>query len=440
MNQQQLFKTAQELIQIKSIKYDGAASEAYCPTPGAPFGRGIADALQYVLKLCASFGMRTKNCNGYAGYAEVGEGEEMLGILVHLDVVPEGNGWTYPPYGGQIHDGKLYGRGAIDDKGPAAAVIFAVKSLMDAGFSFKKRVRLIFGLDEECDWEDMDYYTAYEEHPAFGFTPDADFPLIYGEKGILQLDFVLKDPDLGNIVITGGTAANAVADHCEARICSKEKVLYETSAQGTAAHASTPEEGCNAISEVMEHLYERKNSQPLCLSKGLERFIDFYHHKIGFSLHGEQMGCDCGDSETGRLTFNVGKIRTQQGELRLSVDLRCPATLSDTSIVNILQQNALDYGLEIQQVDFMKPVFSDCSSPLVKTLLEVYQEETGDTTQPMTMGGGTYARAMDHIVAFGPLFPGQKATEHMENEYISLEHLTAITRIYAHAIRRLCSL
>lgn len=440
MNQQQLFKTAQELIQIKSIKYDGATSEAYRPTPGAPFGRGIADVLQYVLKLCASFGMRTKNCNGYAGYAEIGEGEEMLGILVHLDVVPEGNGWNYPPYGGEIHNGKLYGRGAIDDKGPAAAVIFAVKSLMDAGFSFKRRVRLIFGLDEECDWEDMDYYTAHEEHPAFGFTPDADFPLIYGEKGILQLDFVLTDPSLGNTVITGGTAANAVADHCEARICSNEKVLYETSSQGTAAHASTPEEGCNAISKVMEHLYERKNAQPLFLSKGLERFIDFYHNKIGFSLHGEQMGCDCRDSETGRLTFNVGKIRTQQGELRLSVDLRCPATLSDTSIVNILQQNALDYGLEIQQVDFMKPVFSDCSSPLVKTLLDVYQEETGDTTQPMTMGGGTYARAMDHIVAFGPLFPGQKATEHMENEYISLEHLTAITRIYAHAIRRLCSL
>lgn len=438
MNQQQLIKTLQELVQIKSVKYDGSSPESNDPTPFAPFGQGIADALQYVLDLCASFGMRTKNCNGYAGYAEVGEGEEMVGILVHLDVVPEGNGWTYPPYGGEIHQGKLYGRGAIDDKGPAAAVIFAVKELMDAGFSFKKRVRLIFGLDEESDWEDMDYYTVHEELPALGFTPDADFPVIYGEKGILQLDFILKDAGLESVVLTGGTAANAVPDYCEACICSKGNGFYKTSARGTAAHASTPETGCNAISKVMNDLYEKKNS--LCLSSGLKRFIDFYHDKIGFSLHGEQMGCDCQDSETGRLTFNAGKIQIHPGELRLSVDLRCPATLSEAPVLHILEQSALEYGLEIQQVDFMKPVFSDANSPLVNTLLKVYQEETGDFTKPMTMGGGSYARAMDHIVAFGPLFPGQQGTEHMANESIALDHLADIARIYTRAIRELCSL
>lgn len=167
----EMIKSLQVLIAIPSKKAE--------PLPGMPFGKDINDSLSYVLSLCDSFGFRTKNCDGYIGYAEVGEGEDLLGILVHLDVVPEGNGWEYPSYGGEIHNESIYGRGAVDDKGPAISCIYALKTLVNEAVELNMRVRIIFGLDEESDWEDIEYYLANEESPTIGFTPDADFPVIY---------------------------------------------------------------------------------------------------------------------------------------------------------------------------------------------------------------------------------------------------------------------
>lgn len=438
IDEKQILEKLSTLIRIKSVKYDGAEHGDYIALPDKPFGHGIAEALRYVLELCKSMGMRTKNCEGYAGYAEIGEGEELVGILTHLDIVPEGNGWTYPPYGGELHEGRIYGRGAIDDKGPAIAAIFAVKALMDSGFKFNKRVRLIFGTDEESDWEDMDYYTKHEEHPSIGFTPDADFPVIYGEMGILQFDFIIEDYELNQSFIKGGEASNAVPDFCEAHICNSDGNTIDVNAEGVAAHASTPEKGSNAISKVMEELYKKCKESGFVCSDGLCKFIEFYHDKIGFCIHGEQIGCVISDKETGRLTFNAGKISTEENKITLSIDMRCPATVSDKEILNKLDKEVSRYGIKIANVDFLKPVFSDCNSFLVKTLLDVYREETGDLSQPLTMGGGTYARAMDNIVAFGPLFPGREATEHTCNEYISTDDLISITKIYAGAIARLC--
>ena len=445
-------ESMQKLIGIKSVRYDG--DDEYVPVVGRPFGNGIADALEYVLGLCASMGMRTKNCGGYAGYAEVGEGEELIGILCHLDVVPEGNGWDYPPFGGEIHDGRLYGRGAIDDKGPAMAVVYALKALMDEGFDFGKRVRIIFGADEECDWEDMEYYTANEECPAMGFTPDADFPLIYGEMGILQLDFVIEFSRANNLIIEGGEASNAVPDYCRVTAaggsgdassidktgggcCSGVQTLLIDEA-GTAAHASVPWEGENAISKAMSKL--QSVADELDITDEMKRFIEFYCSKIGFNIHGEGMGCDFEDEESGRLTFNAGRIRADERSMCLSVDIRCPVTVEKERVLAALEHAAADFGFELRNVDWLKPVYSSCESQLVKTLLEVYRETTGDMGVPLTMGGGTYARAMDNIVAFGPVFPGREATEHMKNEYILLEDLVRIREIYEEAIRRLCRL
>ena len=428
--EKQLIESLRQLISIRSVKYDG--KETYTSAPGRPFGEGIADALSYTLSLCEAFGMRVKNCDGYAGYAEIGEGKEMIGILSHLDVVPEGNGWDYPPYGGEIHQGRLYGRGAIDDKGPALAVVFAVKELIDEGFVFGKRVRLIFGTDEENDWEDMEYYAANEECPHMGFTPDADFPLVYGEKGILQADFVMRLTRDSGLRIEGGEASNAVPDRCRVWVGDeKAPVIEET---GTAAHASIPWEGDNAISKAMEKIPE----SGIEISDEGRRFVEFYKKKIGRCLHGEKMGCDFEDRESGKLTFNAGRIRSRQEEIRLSVDIRCPVTIRSEQVVEKLKGAADEYGIALEKIDFMKPVYSSCDSPLAKTLLAVYREETGDYREPLTMGGGTYARAMDNIVAFGPLFPGREETEHMKNEYILVDDLLRIQSIYKKAIERLC--
>lgn len=418
-------ESLQKLISIKSVKYDGA--ESYEAVPGKPFGEGIAAALEETLALCESFGMTVKNCDGYAGYAEVGEGDEMMGVLMHLDVVPEGHGWDHPPYGGEIVDGKLYGRGAVDDKGPAMAVIYALKELMDEGYQFGKRVRLIFGCDEECDWECMDYYVANEECPDFGFTPDADFPMIYGEMGIMDAEFVIDLPESETLVISGGEASNAVPDYCKAVI--GDEVVAE--AHGVAAHASTPWEGENAISKVMAELGDKECSDEM------NNFIRFYNDKIGFAIHGEKIGCGFEDEETGKLTFNAGVISVKDNQVRLAADLRVPVTVAADEVRKNLEKSAAEYDVRLENYGFMDPVFSPLDSHLANVLMEVYREETGDDSKPLTMGGGTYARAMPNVVAFGPLFPGREATEHMKNEYILVEDLMKIKTIYKKAIMKL---
>lgn len=419
-------ESLQKLIGIKSVKFDGV--DSYEAVPGKPFGEGIADALDYTLNLCESIGMTVKNCDGYAGYAETGQGDDLLGVLMHLDVVPEGNDWDFPPYGGEIHDGKLYGRGAIDDKGPAIAVIYAIKELVDEGYEFNKRVRLIFGCDEENDWECMDYYVANEECPDFGFTPDADFPMIYGEMGIMDAEFVIDVPEKETLVISGGDASNAVPDHCKA--VKGEEVVAE--AYGVAAHAGTPWEGENAISKVMSEL------SAVGCSDEMKNFIRFYNDKIGFAIHGEHIGCGFEDEETGKLTFNAGVISVKENQVRLAVDLRIPVTVEAEQVRGNLEKAAAEYGIRLENYGFMDPVFSPKDSKLAKTLLDVYRDYTGDSSDPLTMGGGTYARAMPNVVAFGPLFPGCKATEHMKNEYIPVSDLMDIKEIYKRAIKELC--
>lgn len=421
-------ESLQKLISIKSVKYDGA--DSYEAVAGKPFGEGIAEALDYTLSLCESIGMTVKNCDGYAGYAEIGQGDEMLGILMHLDVVPEGHGWDFPPYGGEIHDGKLYGRGAIDDKGPAAAVIYAIKELLDEGYEFNKRVRLIFGCDEENDWECMDHYVANEECPDFGFTPDADFPMIYGEMGIMDAEFVMDIPESETLKISGGEASNAVPDYCKA--VKSDEVVAE--AHGVAAHASTPWEGENAISKVMAEL-----SAEDC-SAQMKKFIEFYNDKIGFAIHGEKIGCGFEDEETGKLTFNAGLISVKDNQVRLAADLRVPVTVKAEQVRENLEKAAAEYGVRLENYGFMDPAFSPKDSKLAKTLLNVYRDYTGDDSEPLTMGGGTYARAMPNVVAFGPLFPGREATEHMKNEYILVSDLMDIKEIYKRAIKELCEI
>lgn len=425
-----VIRAAQRLMKFPSVKAEGS--------PGMPFGKGIADCLEYTLALCESLGFRTKNCGGYAGYAEAGDGAEMMGILTHLDVVPAGNGWTYPPFEGEIHDGKLYGRGAIDDKGPASAAIFALKSAVDSGMPLRKRVRLIFGTDEESDWEDMDYYVKNEELPAFGFTPDADFPLIYAEKGILEFDLTAAEETAkrGNF-ISGGEAYNVVPDFCRAVIALEDGGTVEMEEKGISAHASTPEAGENAVSKAMERLYEKKADGALGCSGALLRLIDFYHDKIGFCLHGENINCGLWDEPTGKLTMNAGMINASDERVSLSMDVRFPISFSREEILGRLEKETREYGLSIENIKYIKPVFIDKNSDFIQKLLRVYRNATGDEREPVSMGGGTYARAMDNIVAFGPLFPGREAAEHRKDEFIILEDLLKIKEIYAEAIKAL---
>ncbi|MCD8083142.1 MAG: Sapep family Mn(2+)-dependent dipeptidase [Clostridiales bacterium] len=408
------------LVRVESV----AGVEA---SPEFPYGRGCGEALQEALRLCQSLGMTTVNRDGIVGWAEIGQGEEMVGILAHLDVVPAGEGWTYPAYDLTEVGDRLYGRGVTDDKGPAVACIFAMKDLLDRGAKLKRRIRIIFGQNEESGvWTDMEWYKAHEELPVFGFTPDADFPAIYGEKGILGMEVSLPLSRSLLTDIRGGDAGNMVPAWCRATVNGKQ---LET--VGQSAHASTPEDGDNAITKMMELLEKEIPEDPL---------VSFYQSYIGSALHGEKIGCALEDEKSGKLTMNAGVVRVRGDRLVLELDVRNPVSFEAEAVIEPVRRAAARFGLELTVTENTAPIYMDRNGKVIQALLDVYRKMTGDDSEPAVIGGGTYARAMDHIVGFGPMLPGRELTEHQNNEYILREDFYAIREIYREAMERLAGL
>ncbi|MFP4017050.1 MAG: dipeptidase PepV [Halanaerobiales bacterium] len=447
----EIIGSAQKIIQIKSVE-----SEA---EEGMPFGQGINECLETTLHIADIMGFDTKNLDGYAGHVELGEGDEILGILCHLDVVPEGSNWTYAPYGAEIVDGKLYGRGSIDDKGPAIAALYALKAVRDCEIPLSKKVRLIFGTDEESGWQGLEYYLKKEKTPDIAFSPDADFPVIHGEKGILTFNIKkkLKNSTLDkikSIKIEGGNAPNMVPDYCRAVIetdyqdfmkekmntyvedtesvnleaeINEDNIIIES--YGVSSHGSLPEQGKNAISQLMIFLDTFE-----ILEGNISDIIDFYNECIAMEYYGESMGCQMEDDVSGPLTFNVGMINIDEKMAEITVNIRYPVTVEYETVVEKIKNTLDDYGFEYEELSHMGPLYVEKDDPLVKKLMKVYQEYTGDQSEPVTIGGGTYARAIDKAVAFGPAFPGRAELAHQKDEFLSIDDLILITKIYAAAI------
>jgi succinyl-diaminopimelate desuccinylase len=433
--QEPLKKALAELVRIPSVCDEGGA--------GYPFGEAIDQALHKALELAADLGFRTQyGDGGYYGFAEIGEGDEMLGILGHLDVVPPGKleDWEHDPFNPVEEDGMLYGRGTQDDKGPLLASLFAVKALMDAGVTFNKRVRFIFGTDEETLWRCINRYNAKEEMPSFGFSPDARFPVTYAEKGLLQLRLVA--PNASGIRLSGGSAFNAVPDSILyegerqddlADVLDRLGFEYEVfedgiEVKGRAAHAMIPEEGINAIAR-------------LCIALnaiGIQsKAINFVTREIGQDPYATRIFGDCADEASGKLKFNVGKIDLGSTE-QLFIDSRLPVTASKEEIVRALTAAAGQYELEYKEFDWLRSIYLPLDHFMVTTLMNVYQKYSGDTvTQPRSSGGATYARAIQNCVAFGALTADEPLTEHQPNERTVLKNLYKAMEIYAHAVYEL---
>ena len=335
--------------------------------------------------------------------------------------------------------GMLYGRGTQDDKGPLLAALFAVKALMDAGVKFNKRVRFIFGTDEETLWRCINRYKEKEELPGMGFSPDARFPLIFAEKGLLQLH--LEGANRSGLRIAGGSAFNAVPDTMFyegerqddlARKLDELGFAYTRKENGIeihgkAAHAMIPEEGINAIAR-------------LCIALraiGIEsKAIDFIAQEIGEDPNATRIFGACADEPSGKLKFNVGMIDLGEVE-QISIDCRIPVTVAKEDIVAKLSAAAARYGLAYKEFDWLAPIYLPKDHFMIETLMRVYREVSGDeVSQPIASGGATYARAMDNCVAFGALFPGEILTEHQPNERGS-QNLYKAMEIYAHAIHEL---
>lgn len=394
------------------------------------------NVLSMYLRLCRDMGFFTKNCHGYVGYAEVGKGKDMLGILGHLDVVPPGSDWSRDPFIMALRHGKVIGRGVLDDKGPMVACIFAIKDLIDEGAVFNKRVRLVFGTDEERDWEDMDYYVENEEQPSFGFTPDGDFPVINGEKGMVHLRLSMDVPN-GLEYIYGGEATNMVADRCKAGVLNNEAIMIQLKAKGKAAHGSTPEAGENAISVLMKNLIEMKRTGYLSEKSALRSFIDFYEVVIGKGngIDGEGLGIKTSDELSGVLTLNVGTVNLENGAAILEVDVRYPVTADYEELLAAINSALQPWSVGLEEITHMKPIYIGKDEEFIQNLLKVYRDVTGREDESITIGGATFARAMDNIVAFGPLLPGREDTAHRRDEYIYLSDLQLLRKIYKEAIR-----
>ena len=455
--------TLKELIAIKSV----AENNEEAKNPNKPFGEGTDEALNYMLSKGEEFGFYPVNVDGYGGHIEFGEGSNIMGIVVHLDCVPEGDGWNHEPFGGEIEDGKMYGRGTADDKGPTVASLFAMKALSDLGYKPSARVRMILGLDEETHWAGMDYYLENEEQPDFGFSPDADFPVINGEKGILVFDIAKKfgkttQQGLELRSIRGGRAPNMVAADARAIVLSqkkgeydaiKEKAKYfeelkgitvstkiigkslEITTTGVSAHGSTPEKGVNAISLLMEFLgmLEFTNDDMM-------DFIEFYNEYIGKETKGKSIGCHFEDEASGETVFNVGMIDMDTKSGRVTINVRYPISIGEDDIYAGMDEVCSKYNLGIVKTESKLPLYVSPDSEFLQTLMSCYRECTGDNeSEPLVIGGGTYARAFDNCVAFGARFPGAPAMEHQADEFICLDDLKRMTEIYALAIMRLTS-
>jgi succinyl-diaminopimelate desuccinylase len=445
----------QDLFGLLSIN-----SEKGEPVAGGPFGAGVKEAVEYTERLCQKYGLMTNNIDGYALEADYGEGEPIFGILAHLDVVPAGDGWETPAYQPTIRDGKIYARGAIDDKGPAVAVIYALRYLIEKGVKLKGTCRLIFGTDEESGWGGLEYYFKKRPMVDFGVTPDGRFPVINAEKGILIFDIISDSvfPVQSNgwkiLEIKGGNRPNMVPDKAVAVIegdkAKLEKIIaefnqkdkrefvlkekegrLEITSWGVSAHGSLPELGVNAISNLID-----------LLTQGLkieDKFLNWIQEKIGFELNGHSLGVDFTDKESGGLIFNLGIISCDAEECKIGINIRYPVTYKDEEIYAPLEK-ALLQGWKIEKGHSLPPLYFPTDDEFINTLLEAYKEVTGDKeAKPLAIGGGTYARALKKGVAFGSTFPGEPEVAHQSNEFMSVENLLKNIEIYAIVIEKLLS-
>ena len=408
----ELIRALQKIISIDSSTKDGAVTCLHC-----------------VLDLAQSMGMRTGNMNDMVGWAEYGEGEDLVAVLGHLDVVPAGDGWTRPPFGGLIEDGRLYGRGATDDKGPILAALFALYDIKRSGVSLGKRVRILFGTEEETGCEDMKYYVSHGgELPVMGFTPDGAFPLIHGEKGLLIEEYVCSYEPSALKSVWGGTAANIVPDSARAELADG-RVLE---CRGKSAHGAEPWKGVNAAGRLLAEL------DALHFSGKLGTAVSFLHKRIGMETDGKSLGIAMSDRLSGPLSFNLGMLRANEEELHVTVNYRYPVTCRWEDCVPQVRAAFKEAGFELVSSFHDERLFVPEEEPLVKKLMGVYNSYTGETARPLCIGGGTYAKSMPNTLAFGPCFPGDEVTEHQPDEYIRLDRLEQNFDLIRLAILALC--
>ena len=453
----ELIRDIQKWISIPSVS---AGSDG-----DKPFGPVVAQMLDTALETARSYGFETRNIDYYAGDISMGSGEQTLGMLAHLDVVPAGEGWTHDPFGGEIADGKIFGRGAIDDKGPALCALYAMRAVRDAGVPLKDGVRLILGCDEEVGMSDMRYYASKLKMPDYGFSPDAEFPVINIEKGGVNVELSYRgagedDADIPVYELYAGERPNVVPAHAyavvgtgkvsfaelEKRIAAHAAAVgqklsvkdlsdgrAEISAEGVLSHGSLPELGVNAASVLLIAL------KAIGAGAGVKPALDMMTECIGMEPDGASLNIKREDEISHNLSCNLGILRWDGENFSATLDIRYPLCTDEVEILGNITRTVSKYGVHVRMLGSHTPHHVPADHKIVRGLMQVYNELTGDDAKPLAIGGGTYSRMMPNTVAFGVVFPGQEDCCHIADEYIDIDRMMQATRIFAHAIAELAS-
>lgn len=443
-----------DLLRINSERDDSQADAQH------PFGPGPVRALDKFLEIAQRDGYPTKNVDNYAGHFEFGEGDEVLGIFGHLDVVPAGSGWNTDPYEPQIIDGKLFARGSSDDKGPTMACYYGLKIIKELGLPTSKKVRFIVGTDEESGWADMDYYF---EHvglplPDFGFSPDAEFPIINGEKGNITayLHFAGENSGAAKLhSFTGGLRENMVPESATAIISGDladldskladftaayglkadaetlENGQVQVTVIGKSAHGSTPEEGVNGATYLAKFLSQ------FAFDGAAKAYLDLAGQVLLEDHDAQKLGVAIYDEQMGALSMNAGvfKFDETSSDNTIALNFRYPKNTNPETIKAGLEK----LGVEAVSLSAHghTPHYCPIDDPMVAILLSVYEKHTGLKGHEQVIGGGTFGRLLKRGVAYGAMFPGDVNTMHQANEFIEVEQLYRAAAIYAEAIYEL---
>ncbi len=442
-------------------------SEKMPSEPGKPYGAGPAEALSAALRRAEAYGFSVRNYDNYVGTIDLNSQPKQLDILAHLDVVPAGEGWQVTdPFVPILKDGKLYGRGTSDDKGPAVAALYAMRCVKELGIPVSKNVRLILGCDEECGSSDIAHYYQIEKEAPMTFSPDADFPVINIEKGRLAGQFDAEfaaGTALPRLVsVDAGIKVNVVPGKAFAEVegletellerigkevtdeigvafllepCGESKVTrVKVTAVGEGAHAASPQTGNNALTGLLTYL-TRLPFAPCPQIDALKNLWELIPHG---DLNGKGLGIDLCDEISGKLTLSFTMLKVTESRLEGLFDARCPLCATNENMLNVAKANMAARGITLRNDSFNPPHHVDENSEFVQTLLRVYEAYTGLKGSCQAIGGGTYVHHLKNGVAFGASMPGTDNRMHGADERAELSDLVTSAKIFAQVIAELC--
>lgn len=427
----EMFEKIAEFVRLETVNDQSTAKE------GAPYGKANREALDKFMELGEKLGFEVKDYDGYAATLKWGNEGKEIGVLAHLDIVPAGDGWNTDPFDPVIIDGKMFGRGTMDDKGPLLAAVYAAKAVMESGLPVSNHIKIISGCNEEEGHNCVKYYLTKEKGPDMGFSPDASFGVIHAEKAILRFritkEFDAMDKS-GLFVdkITAGTVVNAVPNCAKVWLKDANGNVEEKQFDGIPAHAMCPWVGKNAIVPMIEYLKDAELSDA-----NVKAYFQTMYDLFKDGWEGRGLGIACEDQLSGKLTMNLGLMSMDENKAEVQIDIRCPIHSDMNVLIKTVILTCESKGLKAEVSHTCDSLYVPKDAPLVQTLLGVYNEMTGRNAEPETIGGGTYCRELENVISYGPIFPEEPDLAHQANEYIDLDNMLLATKIYAQAIYEL---